>query len=109
MPFQTKLEGVNLNIENLEAFSILVDGDGSVFPIEEVEEVGGPLWKVDFNWTDIESDSFSSSNVKLLLNRAHPIYNYLYNEKHNVNKYLMNEIILSAMVLKASTKDFISS
>lgn len=99
LPFQTKLEGVNLNIENLEAFSILVDGDGSVFPIEEVEEVGGPLWKVDFNWTDIETDSFSSSNVKLLLNRAHPIYNYLYNEKHNVNKYLMNEIILSAMVL----------
>lgn len=99
LPFQSKMEGVNLNVDYLDTFSILVDGDGSIFPIEEIEEIGGSLWKVDINWTDIETDSFSASNVKLLLNSAHPIYNYLFNEKHNANKYLMSEIVMSAMVL----------
>lgn len=96
-PFQTDIIGMTLSNEPIDTYIVLVDGDGSEFPIEEINEKGQALWKLSMNWTDIYTDPFDSSNVRLLLNKAHPLYNFLYNEKHRVNQYLLNEILITAM------------
>lgn len=97
LPFQADLIGMNLSDEPIDTYSILIDGDGSIFPIEEIDEKNEPLWKLVMNWTDVEVDLFDYSNIRLLLNKAHPLFKSLFKENYKVNNYLMNEIMISAM------------
>lgn len=99
LPFQATQPGMQLSSDPLIAYSISVDGDGSEFPIEEMNEPGKGLWRIWMNWVDIFSDNFDSTNVKIILNSAHPLYDRLYKGGNRLNQYVMNEIVISAIIL----------
>lgn len=101
LPFTSSMIGTNLNENILSSYSIIIDGRGSEFPIEEIADKEEPLWRVTMNWTDIYEDPFDSSTVRLILNREHHVFDSLVNRnnKNRINRYLMNEIIISAMSL----------
>lgn len=52
-----------------------IDGNGSFFPIAEVNEPDKPLWWVHYNeLADPFEDKFTEDNVAIFLNSAHPYY-----------------------------------
>jgi hypothetical protein len=55
----------------LDESKILIDGNGSVFPIVEAYEVSQPLWWVTCDWNDPIDDSFDEENISICLNKAH--------------------------------------
>ena len=59
---------------NIEpSLTIDFSGGNMEFPIEEFEEQGGPLWRMQFeSWSDPREDLFSSASFTLLLNAQHP-------------------------------------
>lgn len=97
--YQADQVGMQLTSNPLVAYSLTVDGDGSEFPIEEVNEPGKGLWRIWMNWVDIYSDAFDSTNIKLILNNAHPLYERLFNKRNRLNSYVMNDIIVSSIIL----------
>lgn len=94
VPMIANIPGMNLG--EIDSFRITVDGDGSVFPIVEVEKVGQPLWDIVTNWTDINSDVFDMNNVRIEINSKHHMYNYLYNTT-KPSQYLLVEVLSNAM------------
>ncbi|OOL81470.1 hypothetical protein BWX42_06825 [Dolosigranulum pigrum] len=99
LPFQANSVGMKLLDESEFGYAIIADGNGSEFPIEEISEDNGPLWRVEMNWTDIYIDLFDRSNVRLLLNKKHELYEKLYGTHYKVDQYLLNEILINAMVM----------
>lgn len=97
--FQAHNMGTRLTEESLTSYSLIVDGDGSMFPIVEVENAGGPVWSLEADWSDVLVDSFDTSNVRLKLNTKHKRYKDLTEEKNETNRFLMTEILSSAMAL----------
>ncbi|RIN55579.1 hypothetical protein [Staphylococcus simulans] len=89
--------GMILSLDDLNTIEIVVDGSGSNFPINEFEEKGGPLWKLEKNWADAAEDSFDSSNVNLALNKEHPLFDELRKDSRRVNRLLMGNIMIQAM------------
>lgn len=90
----------------LDMTTIILDGNGSVFPIIEVDEPSQPLWYVTCTWSDPLSDSFSEENVRLCINKAHPSYELLKLNEGIKDSYFFIEILASAMqtiILKAMT------
>ena len=80
----------------IDAFEIVVDGDGSAFPIVEVEKPGEPLWKLITSWNDVNSDYFESDNVKLELNRKHGMYDYIFRDS-KPSRTMLFEIMSNVM------------
>lgn len=80
---------------------LLVDFDGNItdFPMEDVEDPGGPLWRVRFEaWEDPREDAFSTENFTLLINQAHPGYREIA-PGGKVNMHLLQEILSEALFL----------
>lgn len=98
-PFKAEIIGTNLMDTPLLEFSIICDGSGSEFPIEEINDPTQPLWRVELNWTDIYEDLFNNTSVRLILNQAHPIFKQLMNQRNRINQYLMNDIIINAIAM----------
>lgn len=88
------VKGTQLGI--IDAFEIIVDGDGSAFPIIEVEKPGEPLWKLIASWNDVNSDYFESDNVKLELNRKHGMYDYIFKDS-KPSRTMLFEIMSNVM------------
>ena len=80
----------------LESYSVLLDGKGSIFPIYEVNEPGQPLWYVKCDWIDPTSDSFEE-NVSLNINTGHKNYKYIDQKQKTYDPQLLNEIMASAL------------
>lgn len=93
-PMIANITGIKLG--EIDSFKIAVDGDGSIFPIVEVERVGQPLWNVIMEWTDINSDIFDTNNVRIEINSKHHMYDYLY-KSTKPSRYLLVEILSSAI------------
>lgn len=91
--------GTNLMEEPLEQLAVIVDGSGSEFPIEEINDPAQPLWMVEMNWTDIYEDLFNSNSLRIILNQAHELFGSLMNQRNRINQYLMNDIIMSSMAM----------
>lgn len=81
----------------LDTITVIIDGNGSVFPIVEVQEPGYPLWYVVCKWSDPLSDPFDEENVELRINTANPAYNYLKVEEGLKESPFLKEILASAM------------
>lgn len=81
----------------LDEFIIIIDGNGSVFPIFEVSEASQPLWWVKCDWTDAQVDRFEEENVKICLNKANPNYSLLKLEDGIKDSPLLIDIIASAL------------
>lgn len=88
-----------LTEEDIYNLTIIVDGEGSAFPISEFNEKNGPLWKLDKNWTDALEDTFDSSNVNLSLNIGHPLFAQIKDGKTRGNRILMGDIMIQSMAM----------
>lgn len=89
---------VGSKLGTLSSFEIIVDGDGAVFPIVEVDKPGNPLWSlVVIPGVDFATDQFSADNARLELNKKHPMFNKLTEAKTQLANYLMIEILANAM------------
>lgn len=81
----------------LDEYSIILEGNASVFPIVEVAEPAQPLWWVNCDWSDPLADSFNEENVRICLNSAHPNYRLLKIDKGIKESPILVEIIASAL------------
>lgn len=96
-PIHANTVGTNLMNDFLQNISIIIDGNGSEFPIMEINDPTQPLWRVEMTWTDLNEDLFNTNSVRLILNQGHELFNQLMNQRPRINQYLMNDIIISAM------------
>ncbi|MEJ7542339.1 hypothetical protein [Staphylococcus intermedius] len=94
-PYFANKIGMKLTVEDLNTFKIIVDGSGSIFPITEFSEKGGPLWKVNKSWIDASEDTFDSSNVSLMINNKHSLYHKVTSGKSD--KMLTGSIVLQVI------------
>jgi len=79
---------------------IQFDGIGSLFPIYTVEKPNSPLWEISINIFESPLEDSFSEAVKIMLNTAHPAFQYIDYDSRNTdtfNKYFFFEIIASAM------------
>lgn len=93
---------------DLDEFTVIIDGNGSLFPIVEVEETNYPLWWVECDWTDPMSDSFSDENIRVCLNRKHKHFESINFLEGIGESPLFLEIISSAihsMIIKIKETD----
>jgi hypothetical protein len=79
-----------------DQFTIILDGNGSMFPIVEVFEPSQPLWWVRCDWTDPLIDRFDE-DIQICLNGCHPNYKLLKTESGLKGSPLLIEIIASAL------------
>ena len=96
-PYHANEIGMRLSEEDLYNLVIVVDGEGSAFPITEFNDKNGPLWILEKNWADATEDIFDSSNVNLSLNIAHPLFEQIKVGKTKVSRALMGDIMVQAM------------
>lgn len=84
----------------LDEETIILDGNGSIFPIYEICDVNQPLWYVKCDWDDPTIDLFKDV-VAIYLNRAHKSYiKYLDPiKKAYFNQQLLKEIMASALMI----------
>ena len=78
---------------------IITDGESSIFPIQEEDNLKGPLWRCESNITDIFEDDFTIENVTIFINRKHPSYTYISPKSENYNKAFFIEVISSALTM----------
>ena len=91
-----KANTVGQLLGELDRFDIIIDGEGSDFPLTTYKHIGGPLWKIVCNWEDPTEDSFNDT-VTIQLNRGHKDYMYIDNDrKIDFNSFLLDEIILNS-------------
>lgn len=89
----------------LDKISIIMDGDGSVFPIYEFEDTSQPLWYVNCEWEDPTYEKFSDS-VSIYINRKHKNYKYVDKKSKYFDEQLIKEIISSSiMIIIQKVKD----
>lgn len=91
-------EGYILGV--LDEDTIVLDGNGSLFPIFEVYEPNQPLWYVRCDWDDPTSDLFAE-NVSININKAHNSFiKYLDpSKKAYYNEQLLKEVMASALMI----------
>ena len=78
-------------------WTILVSGNGSVFPIEEYTKIGAPLWTIRTNFVDWTEDQFSVDNVSVIINPAHPLYESINYGGDEFNEDIFKEVMSSAL------------
>lgn len=80
----------------LDDIRLVIEGNGSVFPISEVEEPGEPLWWIETSIDDPNTDRFDGDHISLILNRAHKNFPDLH-LGDDEDSYLLKEVIASAL------------
>ena len=78
-------------------WSIIVEGEGSIFPIFDEYKEDAPLWYCRCNFTDIYEDEFIEDNVSIILNRAHKAYKYIQPKTAYFNSLMFSELISNAI------------
>lgn len=96
-PLQASSVGMKLTTADLYNFILVVDGEGSIFPISEFNDKNGPLWRLECSWADAEYDSFDITNVNLELNVGHYLFNILKEGKTRIARSMMGDIMVQAM------------
>ena len=83
----------------LDAACVIIDGNGSVFPIVEVNVPAQPLWWVKCNWTDPLIDLFDEDNIQICLNSAHPDFGLLQIKSGVKESPILREVLASALAI----------
>lgn len=83
----------------LDETKVIIDGNGSLFPIHMVSNPTEPLWWVQCNWEDPTQDSFTDDNFCIYLNSAHKDFAALNVNEGIKNSPLLMEIICSSLQL----------
>ena len=81
----------------LDETRVIIDGNGSMFPIHMVANPTEPLWWVHCRWEDPTQDSFTDDNFCIYLNTAHKDYGYLNANEGIKNSPLLMEILCSSI------------
>lgn len=97
--FQANESGTILGV--LDETRIIIDGNGSMFPIHEVYVPTNPLWWVRCSWEDATEDKFDD-NFCVMLNKAHKNFASLNVNEGLKNSPLLIEIVSSSLVLLVS-------
>jgi hypothetical protein len=77
---------------------LLLDGNGSSFPVITTQAPGQPLWWVKCDWEDPTEDAFSES-VAIYLNEKHKNYAYIDRKSGTYNPQLVVEIFSQALLV----------
>lgn len=93
--YQASQTGTVLGI--LDETRVVIDGNGSMFPIQEKASPTDPLWWVICDWEDPTEDKFTYDNFCICLNTAHKDYTNLNANKGLKNSPLLMEIVCSAL------------
>lgn len=89
---------VGTEIGEIETSKIILEGNASEFPIEDVSIPDGPLWKMI--WNSQEFDDSFTENVILQINKEHKDYKFLSSEdKKNYNPQLIDEMVISYITM----------
>ncbi len=98
-PYQANEVGMKLSQTEIFKTRIIIDGEGSTFPITEVDNPKGPLWTIRKEWSDPSSDAFDITNVQVVLNRKHKAFKKLVQSNGPLTQELMSNIINQAMAM----------
>ena len=89
---------------------IIIEGDGSSFPIKEVSELGKPLWWVECNFEPSPLEvPFDENSFCLYLNIGHKEYKELHLEDGNESNAFFLDIVASVtsiLITKAMDSEF---
>jgi len=88
-------EGMIVAFEH--AWTILVSGNGSIFPIEEYAKQGDPLWHTRVDFMDWTEDEFNIDNLAIVLNPAHPLFPKIDSESEEYDENILKEVLSSAL------------
>ena len=87
-------------VGTLDTIEMLIDGDGSSFPIVTVSKENEPLWSVFYNESaDPSTDSFDEENVCIMLNDMHPQFDSLKIKDSFKESQIFVEVISSALMI----------
>ncbi len=76
---------------------IMIDGDGSVFPISIISQAGEPLWWTEINIDDAYEDEFSQETFNIILNDKHPAFKLLEPSEGYTKSPVFSTIIAGAI------------
>lgn len=77
------------------SFELIIEGNGSLFPIKLFSDKTKPLWTMDVSYDDLD-DELSSRNICLKLNNLHKDFKIIgSNDINKENVYLWKEILAS--------------
>lgn len=93
--YQARQTGTILGV--LDETRVIIDGNGSLFPIHEVSSPNEPLWWVRCEWGDPLEDPFTDDNYCIYLNTAHKDYTALNANEGLKNSPLLLEILCSSL------------
>src|SRR5699024_3818008 len=98
-------QGNNLGV--IDNFEIVIDGDGSSFPIVEVQKKGKRLWELVMNCNDLNNESFDIENILLEVNFKLDMYDYIFKDS-KPSRFLLFEImsnVMAQIIFKAFNDD----
>lgn len=78
-------------------WSLIVEGDGSIFPIVDIPVEDGTLWKFECDFEDIADDLFDESHIRIILNPLHPMYPCLQPKNDKFDQLYLSEVMSSAL------------
>lgn len=87
-----------LILGELDNENLLLDGNGSSFPVIITQEPNQPLWWVKCDWEDPTSDLFSES-VAIYLNEKHKSYTFIDRKSAKYNPQMVQEIFSQALLI----------
>lgn len=93
--YQATQAGTVLGI--LDETRVIIDGNGSLFPVHEIALPNEPLWWVKCEWDDPLEDLFTDDNFCIYLNTAHKDFSTLNVNEGLKNSPLLMEIICSSL------------
>lgn len=96
-PFFANEEGMILYNELL--WTIIMEGNGSIFPVYEIEDEGGPIWSYYCDVIDITEDSFDREHIEIRINTKHPSYSMVHPKSPTYSEAYVNEILSSALAV----------
>jgi|GEM_PF-3965407 len=86
-----------LVLGKIDAFHICVEGKGSVFPLDTIEDQNGPLWSVFVEFDDAYSDPFDDEYIYVAFNKLNPAYKYIDFESKEYNEPFMKQTFAAAL------------
>ncbi len=90
-------EGMVVYSERL--WTIIVEGEASIFPITEIEDEGGPIWSYRCDVNDLTQDVFDKDGIEIYLNVKHPSYPLICTKSENYCEPYVNEVLSTALAV----------
>lgn len=84
---------------------INLEGDGSTFPVEIIQDKNQMLWRAKFNINDIYEDEFDKEFISLQINKEHKDFSALNIEEEELSPMMKEIISQFIFLLMCEVKD----